>query len=53
VTSDPVREFRDTLARVIRASDALEDGELDLVAAILEDLQTDLWTEIEKREKAA
>ena len=32
--------LRDALARVIRASDALQDGELDLAEAILEDFQT-------------
>ena len=51
--TSPVRALRDALARVIRASDALQDGELDLAAAILEDLQSDLWTEIERLEKAA
>ena len=45
--------LRDALARIVRASDALQDGELDLAAALLKDLQSDLWTEIERLEKAA
>jgi hypothetical protein len=53
VTSADVLILRDALARVIRASEAHEDGEADLVAAILEDLASDLWLEIERLEKDA
>ncbi len=45
--------LRDALARVIRAQEALQDGELDLADAILDDLQADLWTEIERLEREA
>jgi hypothetical protein len=45
--------LRDALARVIRANEALQDGELQLAAAILDDLEADLWTQIERLEKAA
>jgi hypothetical protein len=45
--------LRDALARVIRVGDALEDGELDLAAATVDDLTADLWKEIEKLERAA
>jgi hypothetical protein len=47
-----VELLRDALARVIRASEALEDGELLLAEAILDDLAADLWAEIERREAA-
>jgi hypothetical protein len=53
VTSDCVLSLRDALARIVRAKDALQDGELDLAYAILDDLAQDLWTEIERLEKAA
>ena len=45
--------LRDALARVIRAHEALADGDLTLAEAILDDLAADLWAAIEQREKAA
>ena len=35
----------DALARVIRANEALQDGETDFAAAVLDDLAADLWTD--------
>jgi hypothetical protein len=48
-----VELLRGVLARVIRAGEALEDGELLLAEAILDDLGADLWAEIERREREA
>jgi hypothetical protein len=45
--------LRDALARVIRAAEAIEDGETDFAAAILDELAADLWMEIEEREREA
>jgi hypothetical protein len=53
VNTDCVLVLRDALARVIRTSEALQDGERLLAEAILDDLAADLWTEIERLEKAA
>jgi hypothetical protein len=48
--SDFVPLMRDVLARVVRTSEALRDGELDLAATMLDDLASDLWAAIEAGE---
>lgn len=49
----PVALLRDALARVVRASEALKDGESELVHGILDDLVVDLWRAIEVLEREA
>jgi hypothetical protein len=46
-----VELLRDVLARVVRASEALQDGELDFLAGLLHDLADDLWREVERLER--
>jgi hypothetical protein len=48
-----VELLRDALARVIRAGEALEDGDPLFAEAILDGLADDLWTQIERRENQA
>ena len=40
----------DVLARLVRALEGLEDGDRELVAAVLADLCADLWVVIEQLE---
>jgi hypothetical protein len=49
-TSPCVGLLRDALARVTRAAEALQDGELDFAAQTLEDLAADLWEQIERKD---
>ncbi len=44
---------RDTLARVVRAREALADGDIDFAEAILEELEIDLAGAIEQDEAEA
>jgi len=44
--------LRDALARVVRALEALEDGDLDLARALLERLEEDLAAALDLREAA-
>ena len=46
-------QLRDALARIIRASEALQDGDLPLAEGILDDLAADLWAAIERGEREA
>lgn len=48
-----IRFLRDLLARTIRTSEAIEDGDLDFAAAVLDDVAADLWAEIERLERGA
>jgi hypothetical protein len=44
--------LRDALARVTRASEALQDGDRAFAEQTLEDLAADLWRAIEKEAAA-
>jgi hypothetical protein len=45
--------LRDALGRVLRAHEALVDGDREFGLAVLDDLAADLWREVERQEKAA
>ena len=49
----PLEAVRDAHARVVRANEAIHDGELGLAAQILDDLAADLAKVIEREERAA
>ena len=49
----PLEAVRDAYARVVRALEAVRDGELGLAEQILDDLAADLWKVIEREERAA
>jgi hypothetical protein len=49
----PLEAARDAHARVVRAHEAVRDGDLELVEQILDDLAADLWRVIEHEERTA
>lgn len=53
VTSGCVHMLKDALARITRATEALEDGDAYLASAILDGLAADLWAVIEHMREAA
>jgi hypothetical protein len=42
--------LRDAHARVVRALEAVRDGDLELAEHLLDDLGEDLWRRVERRE---
>ena len=42
----------DALARIIRAHEALRDGDLSFAAEVIRDLEDDLWRALEAEERA-
>jgi hypothetical protein len=45
-------QLRNVLARVTRATEALQDGEWGLAEQLLEDLANDLWIAVEGEERS-
>jgi len=44
---------RDAQARVVRALEALRDGDREFAEQVLDDLAHELWEEIERQERAS
>jgi hypothetical protein len=52
-TLSQAAELRDALARVLRAREALDDGERSLAETILDGLVDDLWKSVARLERGA